>query len=69
MLCSQRAAQALAEHPDMTWRGLDSNACDFTYRMVWHERANKDAGLKWLRQLILQTQLKSVCLDVGTEKL
>ena len=41
----------------MTWRGLDSKVCDFTYRMVWHERANKDAGLTWLRKMILQTQL------------
>ena len=60
MLCPQRAAQALAEHPAMTWRGLDSNACDFTYRMVWHERANKDAGLAWLRQLILKALGTSV---------
>jgi len=57
MLCPQRAAQALAEHPAMTWRGLDSKVCDFTYRMVWHERANKDAGLAWLRKMILKTQL------------
>ncbi len=56
MLCPMRAAQALAEHPAMTWRGLDSRACDFTYRMVWHERANKDAGLKWLRQLMVKEQ-------------
>ena len=40
----------------MTWRGLDSRTCDFTYRMVWHERANKDAGLKWLRQLMVKEQ-------------
>lgn len=59
MLCPQRAAQALAEHPAMTWRGLDSEVCDFTYRMVWHERAHKDAGLTWLRELILKTQLNS----------
>ncbi len=57
MLCPQRAAQALAEHPAMTWRGLASKACDFTYRMVWHERAHRDAGLTWLRELILKTQL------------
>ena len=56
MLCPQRAALALAEHPAMTWRGLDSTACDFTYRMVWHERANKDAGLRWLREMILKAQ-------------
>jgi len=58
MLCPQRAALALAEHPAMTWRSLDSTACDFTYRMVWHERANKDAGLSWLREMILKTQGK-----------
>jgi len=56
MLCPQRAAQALAEHPDMVWRGIASKTCDFTYRVVWHERANKDVGLTWLRQLILKTQ-------------
>jgi len=60
MLCPQRAAQALAEHPDIVWRGLASIACDFTYRMVWHERANKDVGLTWLRHLILKTQEKRV---------
>ena len=60
MLCPKRAAQALAEHPSMTWRSLDSSACDFTYRMVWHERANKDAGLKWFRQLIVEAQHSSV---------
>ena len=59
MLCPQRAAQALAEHPAMTWRGLDSKACDFTYRMVWHERANKDAGLAWLRKMILKSQMNA----------
>ena len=58
MLCPQRAALALAEHPAMTWRSLDSTACDFTYLMVWHERANKDAGLSWLREMILKTQGK-----------
>ena len=62
MLCPQRAAQALAEHPAMTWRGLASKACDFTYRMVWHERAHKDAGLTWLRELILKTQLHSILM-------
>ena len=60
MLCPQRAAHALAEHPAMTWRGLASKECDFTYRMVWHERANKDAGLTWLRELIMKLQRKSV---------
>jgi len=56
MLCPQRAAQALAEHPAVVWRGLASKACDFTYRMVWHERANNDVGVTWLRQLIVRTQ-------------
>jgi DNA-binding transcriptional LysR family regulator len=60
MLCPQRAALALAEHPAMTWRALESQACDFTYRMVWHERAHKDAGLTWLREIILKTQVQSV---------
>lgn len=59
MLCPKRAAVVLAEHPAMTWRELDGKACDFTYRMVWHERANKDTGLTWLRELILKTQRKS----------
>ena len=58
MLCPRRAARALAEHPAVTWRSLDSTACDFTYRMVWHQRANKDAGLAWLRGVILKTQLE-----------
>ena len=56
MLCPRRAAIVLTEHPDMTWRELQSSACDFTYRMVWHERANKDAGLAWLRKLIINSQ-------------
>ena len=60
MLCPQRAAIALAEHPDMVWRGLASRACDFTYRMVWHKRANKDVGLTWLRELILNTHRNSM---------
>jgi DNA-binding transcriptional LysR family regulator len=55
MLCPQRAAQALAQHPAMTWRSLASKACDFTYRMVWHERAHKDGGLTWFRELILKS--------------
>ena len=58
MLCPQRAAQALAEHPAVTWLGLDSTQCDFTYRMVWHQRAHKDAGLTWLREVILKTQVR-----------
>ncbi|CAN5518596.1 LysR family transcriptional regulator [soil metagenome] len=60
MLCPRRAAVALAEHPDMVWRSLASKACDFTYRMLWHERANRDAGLTWLRELVLKTQRKPV---------
>ena len=56
MLCPQRAAQALAEHPAMTWRGLANKERDFTYRMVWHERAHKDAGLTWLREVIVKLQ-------------
>ncbi len=52
MLCPLRAAQALATHPGIIWRGLASTACDFTYRMVWHERSHKDAGLTWLRNVI-----------------
>ena len=59
MLCPRRAALALADHPAITWRGFESNACDFTYRMLWHERANKDAGLTWLREMILRTQATS----------
>ena len=55
MLCPQRAVRSLAEHPAVTWLGIDSRASDFTYRMVWHERANKDVGLIWLRQLILKS--------------
>jgi len=52
MLCPLRAAKALADHPGIVWRGLASTACDFTYRMVWHERSHKDAGLTWLRNVI-----------------
>lgn len=60
MLCPQRAAAALADHPDIVWRALQSKACDFTYRMVWHQRSNKDAGLAWLRELVVTSQAKSV---------
>jgi len=59
MLCPQRAAQTLADHPSIVWRGLASTACDFTYRMVWHERAHKDMGLTWLRNIISKTNFKS----------
>ena len=41
MLCPLRAAKALADHRGIVWRGLSSTACDFTYRMVWQERAHK----------------------------
>ena len=58
MLCPRRAAQALAEHPDMAWRPLNRHECDFSYRMVWHERAHRDAGLVWLRQMLLQSSGK-----------
>lgn len=58
MLCPRRAAQALAEHPDMAWRPLNNRQCDFSYRMVWHERSHKDAGLAWLRHLVLQSSGK-----------
>lgn len=60
MLCPRRAAQALAEHPAMAWRPLNNRLCDFSYRMVWHERAHRDAGLAWLRRLILQSSGKIV---------
>ncbi len=52
MLCPLRAAKALADHPGIVWRALANTACDFSYRMVWHERSHKDAGLTWLRNVI-----------------
>lgn len=50
MLLPRIAAQKLAVSSGLAWIPLPANKLDFSYRMVWHERAHRDAGLRWLRQ-------------------
>jgi DNA-binding transcriptional LysR family regulator len=53
MLLPKRMAQAFAKHWPISVVDLPTQQESFQYRMIWHERAHKDQGLKWLRERIL----------------
>ena len=59
MMVPLRAARRMAKSADLKLVALDAAIGGFSYRLVWHERVEKDAGIFWLRQIIersVQTQ-------------
>ena len=53
MVLPRIAAQSLAVSAGMDWLALPSSELNFTYRMIWHERAHRDPGVSWLRTEVL----------------
>ena len=47
MCIPSRAARHLALNPAMVAVPLAGNAC-FTYRVIWHARADEDPRMKWI---------------------
>lgn len=48
----QRTARLWAQGHDLALMPIDDDALRFEYRVIWHERAHRDPGLVWLRELI-----------------
>ncbi len=53
MLLPKRMAQIFAKHWAISVVDIPTQQESFQYRMIWHERAHRDQGLKWLREQIL----------------
>ena len=53
MVLPHRVAAHFAALAGVVALPLGGRAPGFAYRMVWHERMHRDAGHKWLRQLVL----------------
>ena len=53
MLLPKRMAQLFAQQWPISVIDVPSEQESFQYRMIWHERAHRDQGLKWLREQIL----------------
>jgi DNA-binding transcriptional LysR family regulator len=58
MLLPKRMAQLFARHWPISVIEIPSQQESFQYRMIWHERAHRDQGLKWLREQTLAHVLR-----------
>ena len=47
-----RVARLWADATEVVTIPVDIAALRFEYRVIWHERAHRDPGVKWLRELI-----------------
>ncbi len=52
MMVPLRAARRMANLAGLSLFELDDTVGSFSYRLIWHERVEKDAGILWLRDLI-----------------
>jgi DNA-binding transcriptional LysR family regulator len=53
MVLPKRMAQVFAKQWPIAVIDIPEPQESFRYRMIWHERAHRDQGLKWLREQIL----------------
>ena len=60
MLLPKRMAQVFAQQWPISVIEIPSQQESFQYRMIWHERAHRDQGLKWLREQVLSNVLPVV---------
>ena len=47
-----RVARLWADAAEVVTVPVDIASLRFEYRVIWHERAHRDAGVKWLREMI-----------------
>jgi DNA-binding transcriptional LysR family regulator len=52
MIVPTRIAKTFTKFSSIQSIPIPSNSENFSYRLIWHERAQKDLGNKWLRNEI-----------------
>lgn len=51
----ERAARQWAQEAEFVVMRLKEPKLSFEYRVIWHERDNRDPGLRWLRDLVVMS--------------